>query len=318
MSQKILVVLGATGKQGGSVIKSILADPKAKSLFKLRAITRDTTKESAKALESQGVETVSADLGNKESLIKAFQGAYAVFSVTDYWSTMDTNVEYSQGKAAADAAKETGVQHFVWSSLLNTTKSTNGKLSNIEHFDTKAAVEEYIRSIDLPASFYLPGFYMSNIPGQALRKDDSTGKYVFQLPIQSDAKIPVIDIENDTGKFVKSILLNRDATIGKHIYGASAYLSPQDIVDGFVKAFSKDGQGASFKIQDDNEYKGVLAYFGMPEKVQVELLENMHLLNPEFGYYAGADLTESHSILTDELTSWSDYVKASPAFKDLQ
>ncbi|WWD18262.1 hypothetical protein CI109_102712 [Kwoniella shandongensis] len=315
---KILVVVGATGKQGGSVITSILNDPKAKAQFSIRAITRDTSKPAAKALEEKGVETVSADLGDKDSLVKALQGAYAVFSVTDFWATMSREIEYQQGKNVADAAKTAGVQHFVWSTLINTSKSTNGKLTHISHFDGKADIEEYIKSMDLPASYYLPGFYASNLPGSLLRKDDSTGKYVLNLPVKEDAQIPIVDIEKDTGKFVKAILLNREATLGKYTYGTYAYLTPQQVVDGFKEAFPKAGEGATFQPISDETYKGVLGNFGMPEPVQVEMLENMLLLNKEFGYYAGADLKESLSIVTDKLVTWPEYLKTVPAFKDLE
>lgn len=119
---KVLVVLGATGKQGGSVISSILNDATARSTFQLRGITRDITKPAAKALSAKGVEMVSADLGDKAALSKAFEGAYAVFAVTDYWATMDGETEIRQGKNAADAAKAVGVKHYVWSTLINVTK----------------------------------------------------------------------------------------------------------------------------------------------------------------------------------------------------
>lgn len=102
---KLLVIIGATGKQGGSVIKSILADPTASKQFKLRGVTRDVSKDAAKALTEQGVEMVAADLDDKASLVKAFEGAYGVFAVTDFWATMDKDIEVKQGKNMADAAK---------------------------------------------------------------------------------------------------------------------------------------------------------------------------------------------------------------------
>jgi uncharacterized protein YbjT (DUF2867 family) len=102
---KLLVVLGATGKQGGSVVNAILADPAASKNFKLRAISRDTSKPAAKALADRGVDVVVADLMDQASLVKAFDGAYAVFAVTDYWAKMDKAVEIEQGKNVADAAK---------------------------------------------------------------------------------------------------------------------------------------------------------------------------------------------------------------------
>jgi len=104
----LLVIIGATGKQGGSVIKTILADPNATKQFKLRGVTRDISKPAAKALVDQGVEMVAADLDDKASLVKAFEGAYGVFAVTDFWATMDKDTEVKQGKNMADAAKVCG------------------------------------------------------------------------------------------------------------------------------------------------------------------------------------------------------------------
>ncbi|KAL9033999.1 MAG: hypothetical protein Q9214_007247 [Letrouitia sp. 1 TL-2023] len=104
-SKRIIVVIGATGKQGGSVVKSLLADPKAASQFHVKAITRDTTKESAKALAALGAETISGDLDNKDSLTSAIAGAYGVFAVTNFWEKFSAEVEEAQGKAIADVCK---------------------------------------------------------------------------------------------------------------------------------------------------------------------------------------------------------------------
>ena len=102
---KILVVFGATGNQGGSVIKSILGDPKTAKEFKIRGITRDPSKPNAKALEAKGVETVAADINSKEQIKAALQDAYAVFAVTNYWEKMDAELEKQQGRNIADLAK---------------------------------------------------------------------------------------------------------------------------------------------------------------------------------------------------------------------
>jgi uncharacterized protein YbjT (DUF2867 family) len=102
---KLLVITGATGKQGGSVINSILSDPSLSSTFKLRGVTRDTSKPASKALEERGVEMVSANLDDKASLEAALKGAYGVFAVTDFWAHMDMETEVRQGKNICDAAK---------------------------------------------------------------------------------------------------------------------------------------------------------------------------------------------------------------------
>ena len=104
MSRPIIAIFGATGKQGGSVIKSILGDSATASKYTLRGITRDVSKPAAKALTEQGVEMVAADLNDQASVQKAVEGAYGVFAVTDYWAKMDGPLEIRQGKAMADAA----------------------------------------------------------------------------------------------------------------------------------------------------------------------------------------------------------------------
>jgi uncharacterized protein YbjT (DUF2867 family) len=121
-AKKVLVIFGATGGQGGSVIKSILADPKAAQQFQIRAVTRDVSKPAAKDLESKGCETVAADLNDKASVTTALKGAYGVFAVTNYWEKLDAELETRQGKTIADVSKELGIKHLVWSSLLDINK----------------------------------------------------------------------------------------------------------------------------------------------------------------------------------------------------
>lgn len=103
--KKIFVVFGVTGNQGGSVVNSILSDPKTANEFQIRGITRDPSKPNAKALEARGVECVAGDINDMESLKHAFHGAYAVFAMTNYWEKMDAELEYNQGKTIADLAK---------------------------------------------------------------------------------------------------------------------------------------------------------------------------------------------------------------------
>ena len=111
--KKILVVFGATGNQGGSVINSILSDSKTSNQFKIRGITRDPSKPNAQALVARGVECVAADINSKDQIKAALQGAYAVFAVTNYWEKMDAELELKQGRNIADLAKVGAFHHLL-------------------------------------------------------------------------------------------------------------------------------------------------------------------------------------------------------------
>ncbi|KAL1686741.1 hypothetical protein GGG16DRAFT_63608 [Schizophyllum commune] len=309
MSKQIITVFGATGKQGGSVVDSILGDATASARFAVRAVTRDVSKPSAKALVAKGAEVVSANLDDKESLRTAIKGSYGVFAVTNFWEYIDGDREIAQGKNIADVCKEESVQHTIWSSVLNVTKLSKGVLSKVAHFDSKATIEEYFRDLGIPATYFLAGFYMSNFPGQMLSASPD-GKWTLALPMPDDAPIPLFAAELDTGKFVKAIFLKREETLGKRVYGATAYTTPIQIVDGFKKVFGKD---AVYKRQTGDEHKATLAGYGYPEAIQEELLQNMRLVY-EFGYYGGDKLDWSVSLVDEPLTTWEDYIKDQPAF----
>src|SRR5690554_4560001 len=118
--KKIIAVLGATGAQGGGLCQAILAD--SSGGFACRAITRDPSKDKAKALQAQGAEVVQADLDDVESLKKAFAGAHGVFVVTNFWEHFSGEKEKQQARNAADAARAAGVKHVVWSTLEDTRR----------------------------------------------------------------------------------------------------------------------------------------------------------------------------------------------------
>lgn len=323
MSKQTIVVFGATGKQGGSVVESILADSKAASRFHIKAITRDPTRDTAKALAAKGAEVVSANLNDRESLHQVIKGAYGVFGVTNFWDPNPQDIdekviaEVTQGKNIADVSREEGVQHLVWSSLPNVKKVTNGVLSKVRHFDSKAAVEEYIRTLDIPATFILPGFYMGNLPGVNLREMPD-GKYVLALPMPDAAPIPIFAAEYDMGKFVKAIFLKKEATLGKRIYAATAYTTPTELLQDFQEVYPEAGKGATFRQLPGEVFKEILASArGVPEAVQEEMLQNMRLI-PEFGYYSGDSLEPSIAIVDEPLTTWKEYIKSFPGFANLK
>lgn len=142
-NKKIVTVIGATGAQGGSVVRHLLGDEQ----YTIRAVTRDINKPASLALAEQGVQVVQADINDFESLKRAFEGSYAVFAVTDFWSHFSKTKEVEDGKKIADAAKWAGVQHYIWSSENSPAKLSGGKITRVEHFDSKFEVEEYAQQI---------------------------------------------------------------------------------------------------------------------------------------------------------------------------
>jgi uncharacterized protein YbjT (DUF2867 family) len=222
---------------------------------------------------------------------------------------MDRALEVQQGKNLVDAAKDTNVQQFIWSSLLNINKLSKGALPNVYHFDSKADVEEYARSVGIPATFFMPGFYMSNIPGSQFRRSPPNNAFTFSLPVASSAVIPMFDVA-DTGKYIKAAVLHRDELLGKRLLSATEYLTAAQVVEAFKKAFPDAGKDASFYSVPPAQFKQVFMDQGMPDYAAQEFLENMLLLE-QFGYFGGASLDETHRLVEDKLTTWDEHMRAS-------
>lgn len=177
---------------------------------------------------------------------------------------------------------------------LTTISVTHGKFKNVHHFDSKAKVEAYIRQLGIPATFLLTGYFMSNLPGKSIR-EMSDGNWGLGLPTPADAPIPLFDAEDDTGKFVKAIFLNRDKLLGERVLGATAYYTPVQIIEEFKECYPNVASTASYKELPVDIYKGILGSKGLPPSFQEEMAEN-HQLFAEFGYFGGAKLDASLAV----------------------
>ena len=274
---KLLTVFGATGVQGGSVVKAVLAHPVLTKEYRVRAVTRDPSKPSAQMLVSLGVEAVKGDLDDSDSIKKAVSGSHAVFAVTDFWEKATKENEVKQGKVLADACKAEHVQHLVWSGLANVTKLTRGALSHVDHFDSKAEVAEYIETIkaDMNATYFMPGFYMSNFKNFVQVQD---GTPTLAMPWDGDhTQVPLFDAAVDTGKFVAGILLADPAKInGVWVQAVSEWCTPNQIVASLSKA---GGREVKLITIPADVFKGF-----MPPAVATILTENM-LLVRDYSYY---------------------------------
>ncbi|KZO94733.1 NAD(P)-binding protein [Calocera viscosa TUFC12733] len=203
MSMKLVVVCGATGAQGGSVVKSLLEDGR----YAIRGITRDVNSASAQALIAKGVEIVPGQPGDKESVMKAFEGAYAVFGVTN--PTFAPGPEYEQGKNLVDACKANDVSLFVWSSLPHVAETSNGKYTGVFAFDEKAEVDKYIKSVNQPAVVFKTSGFTSNLVkfGQ-LRRDpqDPSKWHIHSAWVRGSTPAYTTDVERDVGPSVVAVI----------------------------------------------------------------------------------------------------------------
>jgi uncharacterized protein YbjT (DUF2867 family) len=237
--KKIIAVTGATGTQGGGLVRAILADPN--SGFAARAITRDPNKDKAKALAAAGAEVVQGDLDDVESLKKAFAGAYGVYGVTNFWEHFSGEKEKAQAKNIADAARAAGVKHVIWSTLEDTRKLMSpddkrmpilqGKY-RVPHFDAKAEADESFKG--LPVTYLVTSFYWDNLYlfGLAPKQDDK-GVYSWTFPMGT-AKLPAIAGE-DIGKAAFGIFKAGQQYIGKTVGIAGESLSFQEMSEKLSK-----------------------------------------------------------------------------------
>src|SRR5690349_20511958 len=166
---KIIAVVGATGAQGGGLVRAILADPAAG--FKVRALTRKVSGDKADALRALGAEVVEADLDDAASLTKAFAGCYGAYCVTNYWEHFKPEKELSQAGNMAQAAKAARLQHVVWSTLEDTRirvplsdarmPTLMGKYK-VPHFDAKGEADAVFAAAGVPTTYLLTSFYWEN------------------------------------------------------------------------------------------------------------------------------------------------------------
>ncbi|KZO99022.1 NAD(P)-binding protein [Calocera viscosa TUFC12733] len=243
MAGKLVVVTGATGTQGGAVVSALLK----RGRYTIRGLTRSTDSSSAKELQSKGVEMVSADLADKDSLISAFKGAYAVFGNTVL--PCKANDE-AQGRNMVDACKANNVPLFVWSSIPSAIEASHGKYTDVYHWEQKYAVNGYISSVSQPAVILEMGGFLDNLvtqPGrfEPAEGDASTWRLSHAL-VPSDVKMSSIWIEGDFGNIVEAIVDHWDDEIWrkrlaeKPIPVASARIAPDDVGESIRRLTGKE------------------------------------------------------------------------------
>jgi uncharacterized protein YbjT (DUF2867 family) len=231
MEKKIIAVVGATGSQGKGVVNALVKE----GTFKVRAITRNPDNYVGKADE-----VVKANLTDLSSLTEAFKNTHGVFVVTNFWEGAD---EIAQGKVAIQAAKDAGVNHFIWSTLPDVERISKGKF-DVPHFTGKAKVDELVKEAGFRNyTFVQAPFYFQNLTGQMGAQTQQDGSTGWTLPIDPTVKgIHMSDI-NDLGKVVAGAFLKPDKVgNGSYLSLATELNSFNDILD----AFKTNGKNYSF------------------------------------------------------------------------
>ncbi len=276
--KRIIAVVGATGAQGSGLVRAILSDPE--HTFAVRALTRNVNSDKAKELAKLGAEVVAADVDNPESLKRAFTGAYGAYCVTFFWEHFSTEKEQAHVRAMAQAAKECGLKHVIWSTLEDTRQwiplsddrmpTLQGKYK-VPHFDAKGESNQFFSQLGVPTTFLLTSFYWDNFIhfGMGPKKDQS-GQYAITLPM-GEKKLPSIAAE-DIGKCAFGIFKNGPEYIGKTVGIAGEHLTGGQMASAFTRVLGKE-------VQYNPVEPAVYRSFGFPG---ADDLGNMFQFNRDF------------------------------------
>ena len=226
MSNRMIAVNGATGQQGGAVARKLLADG-----WKVRALTRDVNKPAAQELASLGAEVVAGDMEDRAELDAAFKGAYAVFSVQNFWlPNVGFEGEISQGKNVADAAKAAGIEHLVYSSVGSAHRGMGQK-----HFESKWIIEQYIQSLGIPYTILRPVAFMDNQNWS--RAYILSGTYTG-LGLRAEKGVQTVAVE-DIAVFVALALADAKTYQGRTLELAGDELTESQTAETFAKVIGR-------------------------------------------------------------------------------
>lgn len=304
-AKKIIAVVGATGAQGGGLARAILADPHGG--FAVRALTRDVNSEKAKALARHGAEVVATDLDDPQSLKKAFNGVYGAFCVTFYWAHFSPEKELAEATSMAQAAKQAGLKHVIWSTLEDTRKwvpldddrmPTLMSKYKVPHFDAKGEAEGIFTSMGLPVTLLLTSFYWDNfIFFGAGPKAGPDGKLAITFPM-GDKKLPGIAAE-DIGKCSYGIFKRGGEFIGKKVGIAGEHLTGAEMAAAMSKAL---GREIRYNAVTPEQYRS----FGFPG---ADDLGNMFQFKRDFNdYYCSVRSPELARSLNPELQTFDAWL----------
>ena len=298
--RRVVAVVGATGAQGGGLVRAILAD--AGGGFAARALTRDPSSDKARALADAGAEVVAADVDDQASLARAFAGADAAFCVTFFWDHFSPEKELANATAQARAAKAAGVSHVIWSTLEDTRRwmpldddrmpTLMGKYK-VPHFDAKGEANQAFVDAGVPTTFLLTSFFWENFiffgSGPAPGPD---GTLALTMPM-GDQKLPGIAVD-DIGRSAYAIFKAGPRYVGQTVGVAGDHLTGQEMAAAMSRAL---GRTIAYNAVEP----AVFRTFGFPG---AEDLGNMFQFKRDFNaqFCAARDLQKARALHPGMLT----------------
>ena len=241
--KKLIAVIGATGQQGGGVIRAL----QASGQFNVRALTRDPGKHRELAEE-----VVEADLDQPETLNAAFEGADGVFLVTNFWAYGGAD-ELKQATAAIRAAKDAGVKHFIWSTLPDVEAISGGRF-DVPHFTGKAKIDRVVREAGFANhTFVIAPFYYGNFTGMMAPQKQADGSMGWALPLDPTRRVIHMGDINELGNIVAAAFAHPDeAGNGEYLPLVGDFMSFNEIVE----TLNRQGHNLSYKHVPKESFAG--------------------------------------------------------------
>jgi uncharacterized protein YbjT (DUF2867 family) len=303
---RIIAVVGATGAQGGGLVRAILAD--TASGFRARAITRKANGDKAAELRKLGADVVEADLDNEASVAKAFEGAYGAYCVTNFWEHFTPAKEVSQARNMAQAARTAKLEHVVWSTLEDTRKrvplndprmpTLMGEYK-VPHFDAKGDADALFAAAGVPTTYLLTSFYWENFIYFGMGpKKGADGKLALTLPM-GDARLSGIAAE-DIGRCAYGVFRQGKQWIGKRVGIAGDHLTGAQMAAEMSEAMNRQ---VGYNAIPPAVYRGL----GFPG---AEDLGNMFQYYAEFEQeFAAARSLDTSRSLNPDLLSFKAWLR---------
>ncbi|KAJ9125650.1 hypothetical protein QFC22_000612 [Naganishia vaughanmartiniae] len=347
---KSIVIFGATGAQGGSVLAHLL---KSDQPYRITAVTRDPSKASSKAIAAKGVNVIKAELGDKAQVVDALKQGDLAFAVTNFWEH-GAEKEIADGKRLMDAAKEVGTKTLYWSGLMPVSKISSGKYTKVEHFDTKSEILEYGQSIGVPIVDVQPAMYMENFLGQmgprkvrpssclkalpakmtahsvSMHLQQEDGSYVFAFPMDVKSKLSLLHSAADYGAFVRGAI-ESDIPAGGEVLACADELTPVQLAEQWgqgeqqrfphrqsafmgKKTSFYPIDAATFASMAGEEITEMVQYFSDFGFFPFTISLNESALGLSFTLdFGGKDVGPSKKVLPadEKVKTWAEFVKAS-------